>query len=465
MADFMNQPLDEKTLQALLVPLLLHKFQADQQANDPMRKAQLEHLQTQTQQMKDANDPQKLLDALSGNGSNNPASASKSNGSSTVFLPNGSYVAGSGANGMPNYVPPTEYNLDSNPYSANMGSLTRTSKGPSDPNQDVLIRGKNPATGNPWFGNQLPDWASADARTAFAADRAGLPGTGETTPKANPGATGKANSGAGAGGMDPQRLVQMVTMAKTMTAHGFSKELSDSILEKYFPELQAQKDQAAKDKKQTEADIRQSAAPAPAGLYLDAQGVPYSPIYGSDINKEQGGAFYRQNSPQQKVFESTGMVNNHVDATLENLQSIAKGDNNRFQQLLKTKLSQFQNDPQVNTLINQLGPATAIALSQAYAAASPGMRGGAQMAKMFEQGVYSPGDNLGTVLNKLKTLEGLSLANAKHNNLHPSVVDEIQQRLDTIDALKKSSGAGAGSGSAAGGWTTTGGIQWRPKGQ
>lgn len=462
MADIMDMPLDEKVLQQIIASVLIHKLTAQQQAEDPLRKAQFEHLNVQTQVLRDANDPAKLLAALSGSGDAGGATPSTFNPSNpmagaTSFFPNGDYVSGSSGPGQaPSYTPPTEYSLGANPYAAEGNAITRTSKGPSDPNADVLIRSKNPATGNPWFGNQLPEWASPEARTAFNADRAGLPGTGETIPQ-------QAKTSTSAGAIDPKRLVAMAIMSKTMENQGFPSDIRTRQLERHFPELMQQKVLDNLEKKQSEADIRKASAPAPAGTYLDENGQKYSPIYGGDIQPK--GTFYRNGSTQAKMFDASDMVNNHIDATLEQLQGIAQGDSNRFKQLLSTKLKLLQNDPQVRTLIDTLGPASSMALGQAYAAGGSSMRGGVRMAEMFHNAFYGEGDTLSDSLNKMKTIEKLTLASAKQNNLHQNAIQNIQDRIDAIDALRSGSTGKAGTTSSpnqAGQpkWETSGGVRF-----
>jgi hypothetical protein len=187
-----------------------------------------------------------------------------------------------------------------------------------------------------------------------------------------------------------------------------------------------------------EQSRREAGRNAPPGIFLDAQGVPYTPTFGRDIM--EGTSFYRQNSPQQQVFSATGIINSHVDQTLDKIQGIAKGDRNRFTQLLYTQLQRFTNDPRINTLIQFLGPATALAVASAYSAGGTSIRGGVRLAEMFQEGVYSPGDTLQTALTKLRTLQSLALENATHINLHPNVVKSIRQRINTIDDLLEPAG-------------------------
>lgn len=458
MADILDTPLDEKTLQSLLATLITHKLTSQMQQEDPLRKAQLEHLNVQTQGLRDANDPAKLLEALTGGAGGGSAAPTFNPATplagATSFLPNGSYISGtSGPGQSPGYNPPTEYNLDSNPYSADMGKLTKTSKNPASPGADVLIRGKNPATGNPWFGNQLPEWASPEARSQLAADQA-------ATQQTNNGTTGKANEGAGT--IPPQELVAMTVMAKTMKQHGFPAEVIQSTLENKFPWLKEQKVAANLEKKQSEADIRKAAAPAPAGTYLDEQGQQYNPLYGGDVTK--GSTFYKKGSTQEALFDSSSMINTHVDRTLNALQSVAPGDRNRLSQMLNTKLSNLQNNPDIGVLVDLLSPATALAVSKAYG--SGGQRGGVRMAEMFKNSVYSEGDTLGRALTKLKNLEQIILAGAEDHKLHPQVVDSIKQRISTIDDLLKGTGKGAAADATnSEGWITSGGIQYKPKGK
>lgn len=447
MADILDMPLDARTLQSILATVITHKLTSQLQNEDPLRKAQLEHLNVQTQSLRDANDPAKLLEALGGQGSSTGAGAGGSGGS-TMFLPGGSFISsGNAQGGAPSYNPPTEYSLDSNPYSADMGKLTKTSKNPASPGADVLIRGKNPATGNPWFGNQLPEWASPEARSQLAAGQA-------ATQQANNGTTGKANEGA----IPPQELVAMTVMAKTMKQHGFPAEVIQSTLENKFPWLKEQKVAANLEKKQSEADIRKAGAPAPAGTYLDENGQQYNPLYGGDVTK--GSTFYRKGSTQEALFDSSSMINTHVDRTLNALQSVAPGDRNRLLQMLNTKLSNLQNNPDIGVLVDLLSPATALAVSKAYG--SGGQRGGVRMAEMFKNSVYSEGDTLGRALTKLKNLEQIILAGAEDHKLHPQVIDSIKERISTIDAMLKGTGKGAATKSSPGEpkWETSGGVRF-----
>ncbi len=432
MADILDTPLDDKMLQSILATVITHKLTSQLQNEDPLRKAQMEHLNAQTQGLKDANDPAKLLAALSGQSISAGPGGFDPTGGSTVFLPGHGYIAtGNNQGGAPSYIPPTEYNLDSNPYSADIGKLTRQSTTAS-PGADVLIRGKNPETGNPWFGNQLPPWASPEARSQLAADQA-------ATQQTNNGTTGKTNEGAGS--IPPQELVAMTVMAKTMQQHGFPAAVIQSTLENKFPWLKTQKVQENIDKKQTEADIRKSAAPAPPGTYLDENGQQYSPIYGGDITPKS--TFYKKGSTQEALFDSSSMINTHVDRTLNALQSVAPGDRNRMSQMLNTKLSNLQNNPDIGVLVDLLSPATALAVSKAYG--SGGQRGGVRMAEMFKNSVYSEGDTLGRALTKLKNLEQIILAGAQDHQLHGSVVDSIKGRISAIDDMLKGTGKSATS--------------------
>lgn len=299
---------------------------------------------------------------------------------------------------------------------------------PSAAPEDVIFRGTTPETGTPFFTNYpegLPAWVSPEERQQFTqrfeAARAKAP-----QPEAVTQPVARA-----------QQRAQLAASIKTAYPSMPEKELT-SLLDAQFPEIEAARAKQKSAEKLADYELQravtQKTAPAPLGLYLDKEGTPYSPIYGGDI--EKGSTLYRQNSPQQKVFESTGMINAHIDQTLDKLQAISRIDRNRFTQYLNTELRRFRNDPQVSTLIQFLGPATALAVASAYAAGGgANMRGGQRLAEMFKDAIYAPGDTLRTSLTKIRTLAAVSLDGAKLNNLHPNVIKSIEDRISLIDQM------------------------------
>ena len=224
--------------------------------------------------------------------------------------------------------------------------------------------------------------------------------------------------------------------------------VNEGILEKLAPGLMSnvynRRRQEKMDDFEERRKIMREQGAAPAGTYLDEKGNIYSPQTGSDILPKS--TYYRKGSPEEKTLDASHMINTHVDRTIDLLGSIKKGDNNRFSQYLSTQLSQLKNDPNIATLTELMGPATALAVGQAYAASGSQLRGGTRLAEMFKNGVYAPGDTLKTSLTKLRNLEEINLANAQNRNLHGSAVDQIKDRISTIDGLL--------SGKASGGTST-----------
>lgn len=241
------------------------------------------------------------------------------------------------------------------------------------------------------------------------------------------------------GKVDPKALSRHAEIVRTLTKNGYSPTQAGSIANQVVPEVAAMEQATKMEERRQEItqqkEIARATAPAPAGVYLDKDGIPYAPLFGEDIKRESGTAVYRQNSPQQKVLTATGMVNAHIDRTLDHLNAIKSIDSNRFMRYMSTALKTFQNDPDIVALQEFLGPASAMAISNAYASSGVSMRGGVSAAKMFEKSVFNPTDNLATVLTKMKDLAKIAEDQAKFMNLHPAIVKAAQDRIDVIDKM------------------------------
>jgi len=244
---------------------------------------------------------------------------------------------------------------------------------------------------------------------------------------------------------------------------GLSDKVQQGILEQAIPgsmsNLHNQERQDKLDDFRQRREMMRLEGPAKPGVYLDEQGTPYSPQIGADVQPKT--TYYQKDSPQAKVWSATGMINTHIDQTLDALKGIAQNDTNKFSQYLNTELRRIGNNPDVNALKELLGPATALAVGNAYAAGGTSMRGGVRMAEMFKNGVYSESDTLKSSLGKLKRLAEIQLDSAKHSNLHPSVIQSIQDRIKTIFALaagpKATGGAGPQPGTVIKGYRFKGG--------
>ena len=174
---------------------------------------------------------------------------------------------------------------------------------------------------------------------------------------------------------------------------------------------------------------------APPGLYLDPDGKPITPLYTKEI--QPGTIFYRQNSPQQNLFSASNLMVNHVERTLDNLETLSKESAPRFVQLFKNELQIYGNDKQVVTLRDLLGPATSLAIAGMYRQGGTGVRGGVLLAKMFEGGIANieGGDTLEIVLNKIKTALNLDRASLLAHNMHPALIKESDALLAKVNIL------------------------------
>jgi len=229
---------------------------------------------------------------------------------------------------------------------------------------------------------------------------------------------------------DIKRMSELSTVLESAKVPA---DIRSNIVEQTFPQFREQKEREKLEAFKQQKEIARDTAPAPAGVYLDKEGIPYSPAFGADIDKKA--TFYRANSPQQKVLTATGMVNAHVDRTLDHLKAISLIDKNRLSRYMSTELSRLRNDPDIVALIQFLGPASAMAIANAYASSGVSMRGGVTAAMMFKDSVFSEGDDLRAVLTKLKDLTLIAEDQAKFVNLHPSIVKAARDRVDEINRL------------------------------